>query len=311
MQLKWIFHGIGINLLSSIYSSICSKNHYLWITIIPQFAKSILDILMFESDINLRSIFSNSSIRIFESFEIFRKTCTRIFQVLHFEVTRLPISKFFTISGVFSSIPIKQIFKRLPPNSFKTSFGLVRCSGKWFIQFLFNFFFLFFIQAQSPLSFFIQTTQISVPILERCFRKMGRFIPYFLSSHHDSIPIFLILILLSSPVILLYSSAVSFVAVAPMPHERALFIMVVNSVDCGDHQEHRVATSGFASNLIPFSLTKLPFILFAAIRSYSFYSTPWLWGVLRHWRILGSHASTIGKEREWKKKKRMCARETY
>lgn len=140
---------------------------------------------------------------------------------------------------------------------------------------------------------------------------MGKFIPYFLSSHHDSIPIFLILILLSSPVILLYSSAVSFVAVAPMPHERALFIMVVNSVDCGDHQEHRAATSGFASNLIPFSLTKLPFILFAAIRSYSFYSTPWLWGVLRHWRILGSHASTIGKEREWKKKKRMCARETY
>lgn len=97
MQLKWIFHGIGINLLSSIYSSICSKNLYLWITIIPQFAKSILDILMFELDINLRSIFSNSSIRIFESFEIFRKTCTRIFQVLHFEVTRLPISKFFTI----------------------------------------------------------------------------------------------------------------------------------------------------------------------------------------------------------------------
>lgn len=64
--------------------------------------------LMFELELNSHSIFSNFTILIFESFEIFRKTCPRIFQVLHFEATSHSypsrnFSQFYLdlISGVF------------------------------------------------------------------------------------------------------------------------------------------------------------------------------------------------------------------
>lgn len=81
---------------------------------------------------------------------------------------------------------------------------------------------------------------------------------------------------------------------------------MVNSVDSGDHQKHRAATSGFASNSILFFLTKRLFMLFAAIKSYSFYLTFWLWDVLRHLRILGSCFYYRQGERM---KKIECARE--
>lgn len=113
IQSKWIFYRIEhksilIHMLSLLDKSLfIDPNH-----------SSIREIhfryLMFELELNSHSIFSNSSILIFWSFEIFRKTCPRIFQVLHFEATShgypsRNFSQFYLdlISGVFSPIPNK------------------------------------------------------------------------------------------------------------------------------------------------------------------------------------------------------------
>lgn len=133
---------------------------------------------------------------------------------------------------------------------------------------------------------------------------------YFLlsiSSHRNSIPIFLILIFKSSGSSLLFRRLVRRSCSHALTNERCSpWWSMVNSVDSGDHHKHRVATSGFASNSIPFFLTKRLFMLFAAIKSYSFYLTFWLWGVLRHLRILGSCFYYRQGERM---KKIECARE--
>lgn len=138
---------------------------------------------------------------------------------------------------------------------------------------------------------------------------MGKSIFYFLSSHRNSIPIFLIIILSSSPVVLLYSSAVSFVAIAPVLSRTS----VVHHGGQWSIPSIPETTRSIARPLpvlhqtqFPFFLTKRLFMLFAAIKSYSFYLTFWLWNELRHLRILGSCFYYRQGERM---KKIECARE--
>lgn len=88
-------------------------------------------------------------------------------------------SQFYLDSDVFSSIPIKHLF------------DLCVVSGSDSYSPCLIFFLIFYCDSQSPN--FLPRQRKSLLIFGHCFREMGKSIPYFLSSHHDFISIFLIL----------------------------------------------------------------------------------------------------------------------